>query len=112
MADNVAAVTDQSFQADVLDASKSTPVMVDFWASWCRPCLVLAPTVGEIATQFAGKVKVLKMNVDENMNYPGRYNVRSIPTLLIFKNGEVKDQIVGAVPKEQIEKALKSHLAS
>jgi thioredoxin 1 len=110
MADNVSAVTDSTFQTEVLDASKTQPVLVDFWAEWCRPCLMLAPTVGEIATKYAGKLKVLKMNVDENMNYPGRYNVRSIPTLLLFKGGQVADQIVGAVPKEQIEKALSSHV--
>jgi len=110
MAENISAVTDAEFQAEVLDASNAQPVMVDFWAEWCRPCHMLAPTVSEIASQYCGKVKVLKMNVDENMNYPGRFNIRGIPTLLVFKGGRVVDQIVGVVPKEQIEKALDRHL--
>src|SRR5579875_277707 len=108
---NVAAVNDANFQAEVLDASKTQPVMVDFWAEWCGPCRVLSPTVDAIATERAGKLKVVKMNVDENMNTPGRYNIRGIPTLLIFKGGQVAEQIVGAVPKEHIEKALERHLA-
>ncbi len=110
MADNVAAVTDATFQAEVIEASKTQPVMVDFWAGWCRPCLALAPTVGEIATEFAGKLKVMKMNVDENMNTPGLFNIRGIPTLLLFKGGQVAEQIVGALPKDQIQQALKPHL--
>lgn len=110
MADNVAPVTDATFQAEVIEASKTQPVMVDFWAGWCRPCLALAPTVGEIATEFAGKLKVMKMNVDENMNTPGLFNIRGIPTLLLFKGGQVAEQIVGALPKDQIQQALKPHL--
>src|SRR5260370_32509265 len=80
--------------------------MVDFWAEWCRPCHMLAPTVAEIAHDYAGKLKVMKLNVDEAMNSAGRYRVQGIPTLLLFKNGQVVEQIVGAVPKEQITKAL------
>ncbi|MGC1106701.1 MAG: thioredoxin [Candidatus Acidiferrales bacterium] len=110
MGQNVAAVSDANFQAEVLDASKTQPVMVDFWAEWCGPCRALSPTVDAIATERAGKLKVVKMNVDENMNTPGKYNVRGIPTLLIFKGGQVAEQIVGAVPKENIEKALERHL--
>jgi thioredoxin 1 len=110
MADNVAAVTDNSFQAEVIDASKAQPVMVDFWAEWCRPCHMLAPTVAEIATEYAGKIKVVKLNVDENMNAAGRFNIRGIPTLLIFKGGQVADQIVGAVPKDQISKIVDQHV--
>ena len=110
MSQNVAAVSDSNFQAEVLDASKTQPVMVDFWAEWCGPCRMLSPTVDKIATERAGKVKVVKMNVDENINTPGRYNVRGIPTLLIFKGGQVAEQIVGAVPKENIDKALERHL--
>jgi thioredoxin 1 len=105
MSDHVANVTDQNFSSEVLEASKSTPVLVDFWAEWCRPCLVLAPTVEAIARENAGKLKVVKLNVDENA-VAGQYNIRGIPTLLIFKNGQVAEQIVGAVPKEHIEKAL------
>lgn len=111
MGENAASVSDASFQAEVLDASKSQPVMVDFWATWCGPCKALSPTVDAIAAEHAGKLKVVKMNVDENMNTPGKYNVRGIPTLLIFKDGQVAEQIVGAVPKENIEKALARHLA-
>ena len=110
MAENIRNVTDNEFQSEVIDASKTQPVMVDFWAEWCRPCHMLAPTVAEIASDFDGKLKVLKMNVDENLNVPGRYNVRGIPTLLIFKGGQVADQIVGAVPKEQIQKVLERHV--
>jgi thioredoxin 1 len=111
MADNVAAVTDTSFQAEVIDASQAQPVMVDFWAEWCRPCHMLAPTVAEIATEYAGKMKVVKLNVDENMNAAGKFNIRGIPTLLIFKGGQVADQIVGAVPKDQISKVVEQHVA-
>lgn len=111
MGQNVAAVSDANFQAEVLDASKIQPVMVDFWAEWCGPCRALSPTVDAIAAERAGKLKVVKMNVDENMNTPGKYNVRGIPTLLIFKNGQVAEQIVGAVPKENIEKALERQLS-
>lgn len=110
MAD-LTAVTDATFQAEVMEASKSTPVMVDFWASWCRPCLMLGPTVEAVAQAHAGKLKVVKVNVDENIASPTQYNVRSIPTLLLFKGGQVVEQIVGAVPKENIEKALEKHLA-
>ncbi len=111
MAENVRAVNDNDFQTEVIEASKTQPVMVDFWAEWCRPCLMLAPTVAEIAQEYNGKLKVLKINVDENMNVPGCYNIRGIPTLLIFKGGQVADQIVGAVPKEQIAKILARHLS-
>jgi len=116
MADNIQtekiqAVTDGNFEAEVLTASKSQPVMVDFWAEWCRPCHMLAPTVAEIAHDYAGKLKVMKLNVDEAMNSAGRYNIRGIPTLLLFKNGQVVEQIVGALPKDQITKALDRHLA-
>ena len=110
MADNVSSVTDSSFQAEVIDASQAQPVMVDFWAEWCRPCHMLAPTVAEIATEYAGKLKVVKLNVDENMNTAGRFNIRGIPALLIFKGGQVADQIVGAVPKEQISKVVDQHV--
>jgi thioredoxin 1 len=110
MGQNVAEVSDANFQTEVLDASKTQPVMVDFWATWCGPCRALSPTVDAIAAERAGKLKVVKMNVDENMNTPGKYNVRGIPTLLIFKNGQVAEQIVGAMPKENIEKALARHL--
>lgn len=101
--------TDAAFDQEVLKSAE--PVLVDFWAEWCGPCRMLSPTVDKIATERAGRVKVVKMNVDENINTPGRYNVRGIPTLLIFKGGQVAEQIVGAVPKENIDKALERHLA-
>src|SRR5713226_3876798 len=111
MADNsIQTATDGNFEAEVLTASNSQPVMVDFWAEWCRPCHMLAPTVAEIAHDYEGKLKVMKLNVDEAMNSAGRYRVQGIPTLLLFKNGQVVEQIVGAVPKEQITKALDRHL--
>ena len=111
MSDNVTAVTDANFQTEVLDASNTQPVMVDFWAGWGRPCLMLAPAVEEIAAKNAGKLKVVKLNVDENMTSAGKFNIRGIPTLLVFKGGQVADQIVGAVPKEQIEKIVGKHIA-
>ena len=111
MAENVSIVTDNSFQTEVIDASQAQPVMVDFWADWCRPCHMLAPAVAEIAAEYAGRLKVVKLNVDENMNAAGRFNIRGIPTLLIFKGGQVADQIVGAVPKEQISKIVDLHIS-
>ena len=109
MSDILQAVTDASFEADVIEASKTQPVMVDFWADWCRPCHMLTPTVEEIAREHAGKIKVVKLNVDENMNVPGKFSIRGIPTLLVFKGGQVADQIVGAVPKDQISKIVDRH---
>jgi thioredoxin 1 len=111
MSDTIPAVSDASFQADVIEASKTQPVVVDFWADWCRPCKMLTPTVEEIAREHAGKVKIVKLNVDENMNVPGKFSIRGIPTLLVFKGGQVADQIVGAVPKEQIVKVLERHIS-
>ena len=110
MAENIGSVSDSNFQAEVIEASKTKPVMVDFWAEWCRPRHMLAPTVSEIANAYAGKLKVVKLNVDENQNAAFKFNIRGIPTLLIFKGGQVADQLVGAVPKEQIEKVLERHL--
>lgn len=112
MSDHIQAVTDASFQNDVIEASKSQPVMVDFWADWCRPCHMLTPTVEEIARENAGKLKVVKINIDDNMNTPGKFNVRGIPTLLFFKGGQVMDQVVGAVPKEQIVKVVEKHVTA
>ncbi|MBZ5648519.1 MAG: thioredoxin [Acidobacteriia bacterium] len=97
-------VTDENFDRDVLKASQ--PVLVDFWAAWCGPCKAIAPIVEEVASQYNGKVKVGKMDVDKNIATPQRYGVRGIPTLLLFKDGKVAEQIVGYVPKETIEKAI------
>jgi thioredoxin 1 len=109
--ENVQAVNDANFQNDVIEASKTQPVVVDFWAEWCGPCRALSPTVEEIAREHAGKLKVVKLNVDENLNSAGKFNIRGIPTLLVFKGGQVADQIVGAVPKDHIEKVIQRHIA-
>ena len=101
-------VTDANFDQDVLKSDK--PVLVDFWATWCGPCRAIAPIVDELAKEYQGKIKVGKMDVDRNNATPMRYGVRGIPTLLVFKGGQVKEQIVGYVPKETIQKALDKHI--
>ncbi len=106
--DAILEVTDTNFDQEVLKSDQ--PVMIDFWAAWCGPCRALAPVVDEIAKQYEGKIKVGKMDVDKNAATPSRYGVRGIPTLLIFKGGQVREQIVGFVPKETIEKALDKNL--
>jgi thioredoxin 1 len=98
-------VGDGDFKKEVLESQQ--PVLVDFWATWCAPCRAIAPAVEELATQYKGRVKVAKMNIDDNQDTPQQFGVRSIPTLLIFKGGKVVDQIVGAVPKSKLEDALK-----
>jgi len=102
--ETIVEVTDTNFDQLVLKSDQ--PVLIDFWAAWCGPCKALAPIVDEVATAYNGKVKVGKMDVDTSPVTPQRYGVRGIPTLLIFKNGQVQDQIVGYVPRETIEKAL------
>ncbi len=103
------AVSDDSFEREVLQSP--TPVLIDFWAPWCAPCRAIAPVVEELAREYAGRLKVVKMNVDDNPRTPVRYGVRGIPNLIIFKNGDVKEQIVGAVPKAQLVKAVDRVLA-
>ncbi|MCX5799822.1 MAG: thioredoxin [Candidatus Eisenbacteria bacterium] len=97
-------VTESNFESEVLKSI--TPVMVDFWAEWCGPCRMIAASVEEIAQQYAGRVKVCKVNVDENQSLASRYSIRSIPSLLIFKGGIVANQVIGAVPKGELEKRL------
>ena len=101
-------VSDANFEQVVLKAEQ--PVMVDFWATWCGPCKALSPVVDEVAKSYNGKLKVFKMDVDRNNATPMRYGVRGIPTLLIFKDGKVAEQIVGYVPKDTIQKALDKHV--
>ncbi|MBR8827402.1 MAG: thioredoxin [Gomphosphaeria aponina SAG 52.96 = DSM 107014] len=103
-----ASVTDASFKEDVLDSE--IPVLVDFWAPWCGPCRMVAPVVDEIAEEFIGKVKVVKLNTDDNPNTASQYGIRSIPTLMIFKGGQKVDTVVGAVPKTTLAKTLTQYL--
>lgn len=98
--DNVLQATDAEFDTQVLKSAE--PVLVDFWAPWCGPCKAIGPVIEELAGEFAGKVKIAKMNVDDNPATPGKYGIRAIPTLILFKNGEVVDQITGAVGKPQL----------
>ncbi|MBO1348345.1 MAG: thioredoxin [Hormoscilla sp. GUM202] len=101
-------VTDGSFQKEVLDSE--IPVLVDFWAPWCGPCRMVSPVVEEIAEQYDGKVKVVKVNTDDNPNIATKYGIRSIPTLMIFKGGQRVDMVVGAVPKSTLADTLEKHL--
>ena len=110
MANNaIVEVNDANFDSDVLKSDK--PVLIDFWATWCGPCRALAPIVDELAETYKDKVKVAKMDVDRNSATPMRYGVRGIPTLLVIKGGQVKEQIVGAVPKAQLLRAITSVVA-
>ena len=106
--ENVLTFTDAAFDTDVLNSSE--PVLVDFWAPWCGPCRALAPTVEALAGEYAGKIKVGKMNTDDNPSTPMRYGIRGIPTLLLFKGGQVVDQRVGALPKAEVVKMLSAHV--
>jgi thioredoxin 1 len=102
------AVTDASFEQDVLKSD--LPVLIDFWAPWCGPCRMVAPIVDEIATEFEGKIKVFKLNTDENPNVASQYGIRSIPTLMIFKGGQKVDTVVGAVPKTTLSATISKYL--
>lgn len=108
MEENVSTVSDGTFEREVLRSEQ--PVLVDFWADWCGPCKLVGPTVEAIARDYTGKLRVLKSNVDENAAGAVRYGVRSIPTLALFKDGEVKDRMVGNQSREAIEKMIRKHL--
>lgn len=105
--DKIKNATDQSFSQDVLG---SKVALVDFWATWCAPCRALAPVVDEIANQYAGKVNVFKVDIDSNPESPARFGVRGIPTVILFKDGQVVDQVVGAVPKATLENLIQKAL--
>ncbi len=102
------AVSDATFKSEVLSSDK--PVLVDFWAEWCGPCKMIAPVVDEIATEYDGKLKVVKVDVDSNPGSSMQFGVRSIPTLLLFKGGQVVEQIVGALPKRHLVDKITAHL--
>jgi thioredoxin 1 len=109
MAGSVAEVTDNNFQAEVLESE--VPVLVDFWAPWCGPCRMVAPVVEEIAQERSGQLKVVKMNTDENQNTAIQYNIMSIPTLILFRNGQPAKTVIGAYPKRKLEAELEPALA-
>lgn len=104
------ALTDDNFSEEVLDSQ--LPVLVDFWAAWCGPCRMVAPIVEELATEYDGKAKIAKLDVDAAQKTAMEFGIRSIPTLLIFKGGKVSDQVIGAIPKEQIAEKLDAALTS
>ncbi|HXX62194.1 MAG TPA: thioredoxin [Bacteroidota bacterium] len=103
-------ITDANFQTEVLDST--VPVLVDFWAVWCGPCKLIAPVVEELATEYNGKLKVGKIDVDNNPEVPLRFGIRSIPTLMVFKGGKVVEQVIGAVPKRNLLDKVTPHLSA
>jgi thioredoxin 1 len=107
---NALAATDQNFETEVLNST--VPVLVDFWAEWCGPCKMIAPSLEEIAGEYAGKLKVAKVDVDANPALAGKYGIRSIPSLYLFKNGEVVESLIGAFPKKTILSKIQGHLSA
>ena len=105
---NVAAVTTNNFENEVLKSN--TPVLVDFWAAWCGPCRMVAPVIDQLAEQYSGKVKVVKLNVDENPVIAEKYQIMSIPTVYLFKNGSKAEELVGARPKQNFEEMINKHI--
>ena len=108
MSDKIVHVTDDDFETEVLKSSE--PVLVDYWAEWCGPCKMIAPVLDEIASEYQGRVKIAKLNIDDNPNTPPRYGIRGIPTLMLFKDGEVEATKVGAVSKSQLTAFIDSNL--
>lgn len=108
MSEHIHYVTDDSFAADVLQSQQ--PVLVDYWAEWCGPCKMIAPILDEIAEEYAGRLKVAKLNIDDNQETPASYGVRGIPTLMLFKNGSIEATKVGALSKSQLAAFIDSHL--
>jgi len=106
--DKIVHITDDNFESEVLQSSE--PVLVDYWAEWCGPCKMIAPVLDEIAGEYKGRVKVAKLNIDDNPNTPPRYGIRGIPTLMLFKDGEVEATKVGAVSKSQLTAFIDSNL--
>jgi thioredoxin 1 len=108
MSEHIMHVTDAAFKAEVLDST--TPTLVDFWAEWCGPCKMIAPILDDVAKEYAGKLKIAKLNIDDNPKTPGEFGIRGIPTLLLFKNGGVEAQKVGALSKSQLTAFIDSNI--
>ncbi len=109
MSKNINTLTDATFESDVLNSN--IPVLVDFWAEWCMPCRFVAPVIEQVADEYTGKIKVGKLDVDQNPRIAGQFGINSIPSILLYKNGQVVDGVIGAVPKEQLVNMLDKHLS-